>query len=60
MRKEIIKASGKIRCDKCPNGSELNCKAMDICTFAFYKGYESGERAVRKKIKNNQLNHKKK
>ena len=51
MRKEIIKASGKIRCVECPNGKEMDCKVMEICAFAFYKGYESGERATKKKIK---------
>jgi hypothetical protein len=51
MRKEIIKASGKIRCIECPNGKEINCKAIEICNFAFAKGYESGERATKKKIK---------
>ncbi|MBQ9215092.1 MAG: hypothetical protein IJ150_14310 [Bacteroidales bacterium] len=52
MRKEIIRASGKIRCVECPNGKERDCKAIEICTFAFYKGYESGECATKKKLIN--------
>lgn len=55
MRKEIVKASGKIRCVECPNGKEIDCKMIEVCTFAFCKGYESGERAVKKKYKKNQL-----
>ena len=42
--------------------SEWKRNAIDICAFAFYKGYESGERATKRKInqKINQKNNQKK